>query len=290
MTSTWTLTVRCRARETRSGRPAARGTTHSRLRFPGRHPAPPPGCSWNSAVAFSWDTNREQAGTQLFYFVNNFHDHLRDAPGSGSAPAPGTSRGRTAVLAQVDDGADGSGGRPDCDHSQQRQHGRAAATEIPPGCRCTSVGRLLGGIRRVRDVNGADDAHIVYHEYTHGLSNRLVTDVDRASARSMALAVGRHGGGVERLVRRGLPGRRAGFQTDTGGARRDPLVHLRERRHSHPTLRLPGRLGPARLPGLSAAPGPAATPTATSRDPRLRRRCMPTARSGSRRYGICARR
>ena len=27
-----------------------------------------------------------------------------------------------------------------------------------------------------RTVNGGDDAAIVYHEYTHGLSNRLVTD------------------------------------------------------------------------------------------------------------------
>src|SRR3954452_25168368 len=27
-----------------------------------------------------------------------------------------------------------------------------------------------------RDVNGGDDAAIVYHEYTHGLSNRLITD------------------------------------------------------------------------------------------------------------------
>ena len=43
------------------------------------------------------------------------------------------------------------------------------------GCRCTcSTTRrdptaVLGG-------NGGDDAAIVYHEYTHGLSNRLVVD------------------------------------------------------------------------------------------------------------------
>ena len=39
---------------------------------------------------------------------------------------------------------------------------------------------LSGGRRasRFRDVNGGDDAAIVYHEYTHGLSNRLVTDAD----------------------------------------------------------------------------------------------------------------
>ena len=27
--------------------------------------------------------NRAQAGTQLFYYVNRFHDHLRDAAGIG---------------------------------------------------------------------------------------------------------------------------------------------------------------------------------------------------------------
>ena len=33
---------------------------------------------------------------------------------------------------------------------------------------------LPGGIGQVRDVNGADDAAIVYHEYTHGLTDRLI--------------------------------------------------------------------------------------------------------------------
>ncbi len=33
-----------------------------------------------------------------------------------------------------------------------------------------------------RTVNGGDDAAIVYHEYTHGLSNRLVTDAGGAGA------------------------------------------------------------------------------------------------------------
>ena len=33
---------------------------------------------------------------------------------------------------------------------------------------------LFGGIRRL-DANGGDDASVIYHEYAHGLSNRLVT-------------------------------------------------------------------------------------------------------------------
>ena len=40
-------------------------------------------CSWNSHFpdgAFSWDTNRKQNGTQVYFFVNTFHDHLLAAP------------------------------------------------------------------------------------------------------------------------------------------------------------------------------------------------------------------
>jgi hypothetical protein len=36
----------------------------------------------------------------------------------------------------------------------------------------------LGAGARFRDIDGDDDAGTVYHEYTHGLSNRLVTDAD----------------------------------------------------------------------------------------------------------------
>jgi extracellular elastinolytic metalloproteinase len=37
-----------------------------------------------------------------------------------------------------------------------------------------------------RDVNGGDDASVVYHEYTHGLSSRLVIDADGAGALNSA--------------------------------------------------------------------------------------------------------
>ena len=33
-------------------------------------------CSWNPDEPFSWRVNREQNITQVFYFVNNWHDHL----------------------------------------------------------------------------------------------------------------------------------------------------------------------------------------------------------------------
>ena len=34
---------------------------------------------------------------------------------------------------------------------------------------------LWGNTGAFRDVNSGDDAAILYHEYTHGLSNRLIT-------------------------------------------------------------------------------------------------------------------
>jgi hypothetical protein len=47
---------------------------------------------------------------------------------------------------------------------------------------------LWGRNSKLRDVNGGDDAAILYHEYTHGLSNRLVKDADGAGALNSAQA------------------------------------------------------------------------------------------------------
>ena len=90
---------------------------------PGQNCPPTPGCSWNSfdtTGGFSWQVNRAQAGTQLFYYVNVFHDHLRDAPGIGFGAAAGNLEGGDRVIAQFDDGATTDTGPfddfPDCNH------------------------------------------------------------------------------------------------------------------------------------------------------------------------------
>ena len=77
------------------------------------------------------------------------------------------------MQAQTLDGANTDTGFPDADPLQQRQHGdprgrRAAAHADVPDV--AGMGPNGG------DVNGGDDASIIYHEYTHGLSSRLVTD------------------------------------------------------------------------------------------------------------------
>ena len=59
----------------------------------------------------------------------------------------------------------------------------------PEPCRAPQMQMyLFGGPRH--DVNGGDDAEIVYHEYTHGLSNRLVAT---RPARALFTAGGRDG-------------------------------------------------------------------------------------------------
>ena len=55
-------------------------------------------------------------------------------------------------------------------------------------------------------INNGDDGVTVYHEYTHGLSGRLVTDAGGNDA-LRTRPVGRHGRGLERLVRLRLPRR-----------------------------------------------------------------------------------
>jgi extracellular elastinolytic metalloproteinase len=151
-------------------------------------PADPPGCTWNHNLADSWQVNKNEAATQLFYFVNRFHDHLMtDAIGFDEASGnfqqnntTGQGLGGDPVLAQADDGANTDAGLPDGNHIDN-----ANMDTRPDGG--LGSGRMQMYLFKAPDVpgepvdpfaavNGADDPSIVYHEYTHGLSNRLITD------------------------------------------------------------------------------------------------------------------
>jgi len=146
----------------------------------GQH-CPAIGCSWsNFDNSLSWTVNRNQAGTQLFFYVNAFHDHLRDAAGIGFGASSGNFEAADRVQAQVDDGSTTDVAAfddfPDCDHINN-----AYVIPVPDGLplfmqiylwsnACTTTQLALN------DVNAADDGLIIYHEYTHGMTNRLVTD------------------------------------------------------------------------------------------------------------------
>jgi hypothetical protein len=118
----------------------------------------------------SWETNAAQSAAQLFWRVNRFHDHLAAAP-IGFDAASGAFQGSDPIIAQAMDGANGPGGTPDADHISN-----ANMLTLPDGAHGYMQMYLFGA--GFPEVDGANDASIVYHEYTHGLSGRLVTYAD----------------------------------------------------------------------------------------------------------------
>jgi hypothetical protein len=129
-------------------------------------------CSWDHNTAFSWETNREQSAIQAFYYANHFRDHVTASP-IEFTPAKGAFK----VVINTQDGADTDSGLPDDDHVNN------AFMNTPP----TGSPLLAAFLFRPDDrnppvsqqtptLNSADDARIMYHEYTHGLSNRLIAD------------------------------------------------------------------------------------------------------------------
>src|SRR4051812_15044410 len=134
-------------------------------------------CSWNPATADSWQTNRNQNAVQAFYFANRFHDHLAAAP---IGFTDGAFEGVDRLQLQTDDGAatvPAAGGiGPDDDHIDN------ANMYTPPDGAPPFMQMYLWRGPAYRAVNGGDDAAILYHEYTHGLSNRLIRDAGGAGA------------------------------------------------------------------------------------------------------------
>ena len=143
-------------------------------------------CTWNPNKPFSWRTNRAQNTTQVFFFVNKWHDHLRGAPigfteAAGNFQAinsSGNGKGGDPVDTQTEDGANTDSGLPDGQHIDN------ANMDTPPDGQSPRMQMYLqhepftsypdGDPFAPTDVG--DEADTVYHEYTHGLSNRLVID------------------------------------------------------------------------------------------------------------------
>src|SRR4051812_437803 len=138
-------------------------------------------CTWNSSQANSWKANLKQNATQVYYYLNNFHDHLLADP-IGFNEAAGNfelvnsthhGRGNDPVLGQIDDGANTAGGFPDQDHADNANMDTPADGHSPTMQMYLFPANTLSNANP--DSNGGDEAAIVYHEYTHGLSGRLVT-------------------------------------------------------------------------------------------------------------------
>ena len=111
-------------------------------------------------------------------------------------------------MLQTDDGA-ASG--PDADHDNN-------ANMMTPRDGSSPVMQMyLFKPPRFRAVNGGDDASVVYHEYTHGLSNRLVTDASGAGALNSAQAGAMGEGWSDWYAKDFIVGQFPGLDTATPG-------------------------------------------------------------------------
>ncbi|MDX3587257.1 M36 family metallopeptidase [Streptomyces europaeiscabiei] len=160
--------------------PAKNGTFSFPFKpFTGDGCGTPVPCSWDAKTPNSWQTNREQNAAQVFYFLGTFHDHLKSAPiGFTRAAGNFDSRDGDALQAQTDDGAAMKDGLPDDNHLNNANMG------TPPDGQPPTMQLFLTAPSDNYPIvqgNWGDDAATVYHEYTHGLSNRLVVDADGVS-------------------------------------------------------------------------------------------------------------
>jgi extracellular elastinolytic metalloproteinase len=144
-------------------------------------------CSWDPHTGASSNATRLQnqghSGAQAFFFVNTFHDWLAQAPISFTA-ANGAFEGADPVITKVLDGANLVD--PDLHVAPDQDHiDNADMFTLPDGTSPTmrmflwhQTGAPWTGAKGdpFLPANGADEADIVYHEYTHGLSGRLVVD------------------------------------------------------------------------------------------------------------------
>ncbi len=135
-------------------------------------------CTWNPNRAFSWRVNKKADVTNAFFLANNFHDYLAKKPISFTAKAGNFERADgDSVNLHALDGADSDDGLPDGNHIDN-----ANMNTMPDGTPPTMQMYLwhFPGATNAEDpfipVSGSFEASILYHEYIHGLSNRLVID------------------------------------------------------------------------------------------------------------------
>ena len=137
-------------------------------------------CVWNPHQPNSWRQNLKEDTTNGFYFASNFHDYLAKKPISFT-PAAGnfTAKGHDQVMLNTLDGANTANGMPDGAHIDN-----ANMSTPPDGISPTMQMYLFHapGASDAEDpfvpTTGSLDASVEYHEYTHGLSNRLVIDAN----------------------------------------------------------------------------------------------------------------
>ncbi|MER5210259.1 M36 family metallopeptidase [Streptomyces sp. NPDC002838] len=206
----------------------------------------------------------------------------------GFTRAAGNFDGRDgdAVLAQTDDGAAMKDGLPDDDHLNNANMG------TPPDGQPPTMQMYLTGSGPGYDVlqgNWGDDAATVYHEYTHGLSNRLVVDADGVSTLNSQQSAAMGEGwsdwyALDFLNNRGVL--KDSPRTD-GEVTLDPPGWSDELPARSQAMDRSVGSTSARCPGTKEA-GPGGYTYGDYGKIADGRRCTPTARSGGRRSGTCA--
>lgn len=133
-------------------------------------------CTWNPNEADSWRTNLEADVTQGFYFNNVFYEWLKAGP-IGFRKSAGNFGGNDPVLLHSLDGADTADGLPDLNHVDN------ANMSTPPDGTPPTMQMYLFHAPGFTDeeepllpASSSYDPSVIFHEYTHGLSNRLVVD------------------------------------------------------------------------------------------------------------------
>lgn len=145
-------------------------------------------CTWDPRTPYSWRANRRQEAVQAYYLLNVFHDHLAASP-IGFTESAGNFQ------VTNDDGEGGRDGDPvnaaTLVGADLHRDGKPALLNnstmyAPPDGRPGRMSLyLFRRSQRGPDVpaaDGAGDASVIFHEYTHGLSGRLVTMPDGSEA------------------------------------------------------------------------------------------------------------
>ena len=242
-------------------------------------------CTWDRGVPFSWQANMAQNAAQVMYYLNKYHDHLAGAP-YGFTAAAGNFEGTDRVLGQAMDGANSGNGLPDQNHFNNANMG------TPPDGHSPTMQMYLFHAEQglpLPSVNGGDDAEVVYHEYTHGLSNRLVLYPDGTSGLSNQQGNSMGEGWSDWYAEDFL--NNLGFKPDTATV--GDVSWARSRSTSccgSQPVDCPVGRDRVRLSSVARVPVPADTRTGTSATSSTAPRCTPTARSGWRRSGRSVRR
>ena len=145
-----------------------------------------PACTWDSNNNATKTTNRNQTTTQLFYSNNRFHDHLK------AAPIGFTHAARNFEFTDADGGGPGLGNDPVLSEANDASGTNNANMSTPTdgGSPRMQMYFWLPATARA-SLNSDDAADVVFHEYTHGLSNRTVgTGAGMSANQSRAMGEG----------------------------------------------------------------------------------------------------